>query len=141
MRKARGVTLMTVLMFVGLTVGMYCIVAFGQAYWEKFQIGGILRQAANECYRQSSDAAVRQFIVRQLHITFDEVREDVSGRREARLPFMFDDGDMQIQRTEVPKYVHIWFTYRRRVRLPLLDQERVLTFTEHAEQDLSPVKW
>jgi len=141
MQKARGVTLMTVLIFVGLTVGMYCLIAFGQAYWEKFEVKGILRQAANECYRQPSDAAIRQFIVQQLHVTFDEVREDARGHPQARLPFTFDVADMQIQRTEVPKYVHIWFTYQRKVRLPLLDQERVLTFTEHAEQDLSPVRW
>ena len=141
MQKARGVTLMTVLIFVGLTVGVYCLFAFGQAYWEKFEVKGILRQAANECYRQPNDATVRQFIVQQLHATFDEFGEDVGGRRQARLPFSFDESDVQIQRTEVPKYVHIWFTYQRKVRLPLIDQERVLTFTEHAEQDLSPVRW
>ena len=62
-------------------------------------------------------------------------------RREKRLPFTFDESDVQIQRTEVPRYVNIWLTYQRKVKLPLVDQERVLTFNDHAEQDLSPVRW
>jgi hypothetical protein len=37
--------------------------------------------------------------------------------------------------------VNIWFTYQRKVRLPLVNQERTLTFNDHAEQDLSPVRW
>src|SRR6266481_5439853 len=121
MPKARGITLMTILIFLGLAAGVYCLFAFGQAYWDNLEVQGILRQAANECYRQPDDAAVRLFIVSKLHSTFDE-------------------GDLQIQRTEVPRFVNIWLTYQRKVTLPLVGQERILTFNDHAEQDLSPVR-
>jgi hypothetical protein len=141
MRKARGITLMTVLIFLALGAGVYCLFAFGEAYWDNLEVQGILRQAANECYRTPDDAAVRQFIVNKLHSSFDVVGEDRVGRREARMPIVFDDGDLQIQRTEVPRYVNIWFTYQRRVKLPLVGQERMLTFNDHAAQDLSPVRW
>jgi len=141
MRQPRGVSLMTVLIFLGLAAGVYCLFAFGQAYWENFEVNGILRQAANECYRQPDDAAVRQFIMNRLHTTFDVAGEDRVGRSLVRMPFEIEDGDLQIQRSEVPKYVHIRLTYRRNVMLPLVQKERVLTFNDHAEQDLSPVRW
>jgi hypothetical protein len=141
MREARGITLVTVLVFVALTAGVYFLFAFGQAYWDNLEVNGILRQAANECYRETNDYAIRRFIVRRLHETFDIEGVDGFGRREKRLPFTFDESDVQIQRTEVPRYVNIWLTYQRKVKLPLVDQERVLTFNDHAEQDLSPVRW
>jgi hypothetical protein len=141
MREPRGITLVTVLIFLGLVGGVYCLFAFGQAYWDDFEVHGILRQAANECYRQPDDHAIRVFIERKMHETFDVAREDKFGRREYRMPMVFDEGDVQIQRTEVPRYVNIWLTYQRKVKLPLVNQERVLTFNGHAEQDLSPVRW
>ena len=141
MPKPRGITLTTILIFLGLAAGLYCLFAFGQAYWDNLGVQGILRQAANECYRQPDDAAVRLFVVSNLHATFDVVGEDRAGRRVARMPIQFNDGDLQIQRTEVPRYVHIWLTYQRKVTLPLVGQERVLTFIDHAEQDLSPTRW
>lgn len=139
--RPRGITLVTVLTFLALATGVYCLFAFGQAYWDNFQVNGILRQAANECYRQPNDDAVRQFVVQKLHATFDIFGEDQVGRPETRMPLIFDEGDVQIQRTQVPKYVNIWFTYQRKVRLPLVGKERVITFSDHAEQDLSPVRW
>jgi hypothetical protein len=141
MRRARGITLVTVLIFVALTAGVYFLFAFGNAYWDNFEVNSILRQAANECYREPADAAVRTFIMRKLHQTFDVEAEDAYGRLEKRLPFAFDDGDLQIERTQVPKAVKITLTYERKVKLPLVDQERILTFNDSAEQDLSPIKW
>jgi hypothetical protein len=141
MRQPRGITLVTVLVFLGLAGGLYWLFAFGQAYWDNLEVKGILRQAANECYRQPNDEAIRQFVVDKLHRTFDVEGVDKAGGRELRMAIAFDDGDLQIQRSEVPKHVNIWLTYRRSVRLPLLGQERTVTFNEHAEQDLSPVRW
>src|SRR5713101_1618306 len=109
MRKPRGITLMTVLIFLALAAGVYCLFAFGQAFWDNLEVNGILRQAANECYRQPDDQAVRQLILNKLHMSFDVAGEDKVGRSE--------------------------------VRMPLVNQERTLTFNDHAEQDLSPVRW
>jgi hypothetical protein len=141
MPKPRGITLMTILIFLGLAAGVYCLFAFGQAYWDNFEVQSILRQAANECYRQPDDTAVKNFIINNLHSTFDVVGEDRVGRRVVRMPIVFSEGDLQIQRTEVPRYVNIWLTYQRKVTLPLVGQERMLTFNDHAAQDLSPVRW
>ena len=141
MRKARGVSSVTLLVWVGILAAAYLLLAFGRVYWDNFEVQGILRQAANECYRQTNDSEVRLSIVNKLHATFDVTGEDRVGRNVVRMPLLFDEGDIQIQRTEVPKYVNIWFTYQRQVTLPLIGQERVLTFNDHAEQDLSPVKW
>jgi hypothetical protein len=141
MQKARGITLVTVLIFVALTAGVYFLFAFGNAYWDNFEVNAILRQAANECYREPADSIIRRFILNRLHDNFDVEVDDGAGRVEKRLPFVFDDADLQIERSLVPRAVTISFTYQRKVKLPLVDQERVLTFNDHAEQDLSPVKW
>jgi hypothetical protein len=141
MPKPRGITLTTILIFLGLAAGVYCLFAFGRAYWDNFEVQGILRQAANECYRQPDDALVKGFILSQLHTTFDVAGEDRVGRRDVRMPIVFSEGDLQIQRTEIPRHVNIWLTYQRKVTLPLVGQERMLTFNDHAEQDLSPVRW
>ena|SRR2546427_609960 len=141
MRRPRGITIVTVLIFLAVGAGVYWIYAFGQAYWDNFEVNGILRQAANECYRQPDDEKVRAFISARLTETLAKEGEDRYGRRETRLPFDFDMGDIQIERNQVPRYVNIWFTYQRKVRLPLVKQDRTLTFSDHAQQDLSPVKW
>jgi hypothetical protein len=141
MRQARGITLMTVLIFVALTAGVYCLFAFGSAYWDNFEVNAILRQAANECYREPSDSAVRLFIMNRLHENFDVEVDDGYGRTAKRLALVFDDSDLQIVRTQVPRAVTISFTYQRKVKLPLVDQERLVTFNDRTEQDLSPVKW
>jgi len=36
MRQPRGITLMTVLIFLALA-GVYCLFAFGQAFWDNFE--------------------------------------------------------------------------------------------------------
>jgi hypothetical protein len=141
MRQERGITLITVLIFVALTAGVYCLFAFGSAYWDNFEVNAILRQAANECYREPSDATVRLFIMNRLHENFDVEVGDESGRTAKRLPLIFDDTDLQIVRTQVPRAVTISFSYQRKVKLPLVDQERLVTFNDRADQDLSPVKW
>ena len=139
--RPRGITIVTVLIVLAVASGIYWLFAFGQAYWDNFEVNGILRQAANECYRQPDDEKVRWFIKARLSETLAVEGEDKYGRREQRLPFDFDMADIQIQRNEVPRYVNIWFTYQRKINLPLVKQVRTLTFTDHAEQDLSPVKW
>ena len=49
---------------------------------------------------------------------------------------------VDIERIDTPKrLVHIWLTYHRVIRIPLAGQEREITFVDHVEQDLSPVKW
>lgn len=141
MEKERGITLVTVLIFVALTAGVYFLFAFGNAYWDNFEVNAILRQGANECYREPADSAVRRFIIGKLHESFDVEVDDGYGRTVRRLPFDFQEGDLQIERTQVPRAVTISFTYQRKVKLPLVDQERVVTFNDRTEQDLSPVKW
>jgi hypothetical protein len=50
--------------------------------------------------------------------------------------------DLHIERTDgPPKFVNIWLTYYRTVTVPVIGQQRQVTFVDHAEQDLSPVKW
>jgi hypothetical protein len=92
------------------------------------------------CYREHDDGPIRRFIFRRLHELFDEEVED-RGRMVTVMRIEADPDDLRIERSQVPAYVNIWLTYNRTVRIPLAGGTRTLQFVDHAEQDLSPVKW
>jgi hypothetical protein len=137
--KPRGITFVTVLILIGGIALVGWIVTYGPAYWENTDVNRAMKEAANLCYRQPDDEKVKDFIMGELHRLFDTGERGPDG-----LPMMAIDvqrDDLRVERTDTPKYVHIWLTYHRVVRLPLVGQEREITFVDHAEQDLAPVKW
>src|SRR5712664_4205610 len=117
-RGDRGLTFVTVLILVGAAAAVFWFVTYGPAYWENFEVKRVLKEAANLSYREHDHGRI-----------LTEMRIDV------------DDGDLRIERTQIPAFIHIWLTYSRDVQVPLLNQQRRVTFNEYAEQDLSPVKW
>jgi hypothetical protein len=139
-RNDRGITLVTVLLFVGIVAGVLWLATYGEAYWENFEVKRVLKEAANMSYREKDDARIRTFVFNELHHLFDEKVED-HGRVITEMRIDLDDGDLRIERTQVPAFVHIWLTYSRDVQVPLIHQQRRVTFNEYAGQDLSPVKW
>lgn len=139
-RPQRGLTFITVLILLAIAGGIYWLVAYGEVYWDNVEVKSLLVQGANLAYSEPDDAKVRLFLNRKLHEKFDtEVEEH--GRMIKGMKIELDPEDLRIERTKVPAYVHIWLTYQRPVKLPLTSQVRSVTFTDHAEQDLSPVKW
>lgn len=136
----RGLTIVTVLLM-AFAVGLVgFIVSYGPAYWENVAVKGVLREAANLCYQDANDEHVRDFVFRELHRLFDTEERDQSGAPMMRIDVQRDD--LRIERSDAPKkWVNIWLTYSRPVRVPVVNQERIITFVDHAEQDLSPVKW
>jgi hypothetical protein len=139
-RSDRGLTFITVLLFVGIAASVLWFATYGQAYWENFEVKRVLREAANLSYREADDRRIREYVFRELHHIFDQKVED-HGRVLTEMRIDVDDGDLRIERTQIPALVHIWLTYSREVQVPLLKQQRRVTFNEYAEQDLSPVKW
>ena len=138
-RSDRGITFVTVLLLVGAAAAVVWFITYGQAYWENLEVKRVLREAANVSYRQD-DGAVRTFVFRELHHLFDQKVED-HGRVVTEMRIDVEDSDLRIERTQIPPAVHIWLSYSRDVEVPVIKQQRRLTFTEYAEQDLSPVKW
>ena len=136
----RGLTLVTVLMVVGLAAAVLWVVGFGPAYVENFEVKHVLSEAANLSYHDGNDEHVKDFVFTQLHHLFDEEVED-HGRMTTEMRIAVDRDDLRIERTEVPRFVHIWLTYSRDVTVPVVNVERRMTFDDYAEQDLSPVKW
>lgn len=135
----RGVTLVTVLMIVAAVAALGWIVSYGPAYWDNVEVKRVLREAANLCYQQD-DERVRAFVFRELHRMFDTGERDESGYPTMSIDVQQDD--LRIEHTDVPKkWVNIWLTYSRVVKLPIVNQERMVTFVDHADQDLTPVKW
>ncbi len=138
-RSDRGITFVTVLLLVGAAAAVVWLITYGQAYWENLEVKRVLREAANISYRQD-DGAVRSFVFRELHHLFDQKVED-HGRVITEMRIEVEDNDLRIERTQIPPAVHIWLSYSRDVEVPVIKQQRRITFTEYAEQDLSPVKW
>jgi hypothetical protein len=139
-RSDLGITFVTVLLFAAALAAVLVGVTYGEAYWENLEVKRVLKEAANLSYRESDDRRVREYVFRELHHIFDQKVED-HGRVITEMKIDVDDGDLRIERTQVPAFVHIWLTYSRDVQVPLLHQQRRVTFNEYAEQDLSPVKW
>ncbi len=139
-RSDLGITFITVLLFAAALAAVLVGVTYGEAYWENLEVKRVLKEAANLSYRESDDRRIREYVFKELHHVFDQKVED-HGRVITEMKIDVDDGDLRIERTQVPSFVHIWLTYSRDVQVPLLHQQRRVTFNEYAEQDLSPVKW
>jgi hypothetical protein len=139
MRAHRGFTFVGLLFLLAGAAGIYSIVAFGPAYWDNVEVGKTLHEAANMCMR-SEDDKVRDFVSTKLAEEFDTGTLDERGSKVLSIDFDPYE-NFRIERTDQPRYVNIWVTYKRHVPLPLIGGERVLTFNDHVEQDLSPVKW
>lgn len=139
-RRDRGITFVTVLIVVGVAAAIFWFATYGQAYWENFEVRRVLKEAANLSYRESDDRRIREYVFKELHHLFDQKVED-HGRVVTEMRIDVDDGDLRIERTQIPAAMNIWLTYSRDVEVPLLHQQRRVTFNEYASQDLSPVKW
>jgi hypothetical protein len=139
MKAHRGFTFVGLLFLLAGASVVYSIVAFGPAYWDNVEVGRTLHEAANMCMRAPDDR-VRDFISGKMTQQFDTGTFDDRGNKVLWVDFD-PNQDLRIERTEKPEFVNIWFTYQRHVPLPIIGGERVLTFNDHVEQDLSPVKW
>jgi len=139
-RGDRGLTFVTVLILVGAASAVFWLATYGPAYWENLEVKRVLKEAANLSYREHDDGRIREYVFRELHHLFDQKVED-HGRVLTEMRIDVDDGDLRIERTQIPAFIHIWLTYSRDVQVPLLNKQRRVTFNEYAEQDLSPVKW
>ena len=135
--KSRGFTFVTFLSLVAGIGAVYWLVTYGPAYWDNFEVHRIVRQAANLCYREHEDPPVRAFVMRELQRAFPANDPQAPNG----LSIDFDPQDLRIERTEQPPLVNVWLTYHRSVNLPIVGGQRELTFVDHVEQDLSPVKW
>jgi hypothetical protein len=139
--RPRGFTFVTLLVLVAALAAIFWAVTYGPAYVENFEVGRIVHEAANLCYREHDDEKVKDFIMNRLNQQFGiEVMDH--GRLQTVLKFDMDREDIRIDRTEQPPLeVNIWVTYRRTITIPLAGDQRQVVFTDHAGQDLSPVKW
>jgi hypothetical protein len=139
--RARGFTIITFLVIVGIAAGVLWLVTYGPAYIERFEVSSIVREAAGMCYRERDDERVKAFLLSRLNTSFGVDVVD-HGRTEHVLSFDFQPrDDLRIERTETPPEADIWLTYRRNVSVPFVGQERQVEFTVHAKQDLTAVKW
>jgi hypothetical protein len=139
-RSERGITFVTVLIVVGIVAAVFWFATYGPAYWENFEVRRVLKEAANNAYREKDDRRIHDYIFRELHHLFDQKVED-HGRVLTEMRIDVDDGDLRIERTEIPAAINIWLTYSREVEVPVVHKQRRVIFNEYTSQDLSPIKW
>ena len=140
MKAQRGLTLITVVIVLVVAAGIFWCFTYGEAYWDNLEVKHLVHQAANMCYRERDPNVVKIYVIRKLHELFDEKVED-HGRIVTITKIDFDDDDVRVERSEVPLKADVWLTYNRTINIPLVGGTRTLQFSEHAEQELSPVKW
>jgi hypothetical protein len=109
-RSDLGITFVTVLLFAAALAAVLVGVTYGEAYWENLEVKRVLKEAANLSYRESDDRRIREYVFRELHHIFDQKVED-HGRVITEMKIDVDDGDLRIERTQVPAFMHIWLTY------------------------------
>jgi hypothetical protein len=137
LKPQRGLTFVAVLFYLAIASGIWWVATFGPAYWENQEVKSTLHEAANLCYHERNDEEVRKFILKRLQSMF----EVPGARGQSAMSIDLDPGDLRVERTQSPKHVNIWLTYSRTVKTPFINQERSVTFTDFAEQDLNDVKW
>ena len=138
--RPRGFTFMAFLIAVGVAAAIFWAVTYGPVYIENFEVKSILHETANMCYRESVDEKVKDFFMNRMGSTF-MIDAMEHGQMQHVFKFEVDREELRIARTEIPPAVNVWFTYRRTVTFPLVGGEREVVFVDHAEQDLTPVKW
>jgi hypothetical protein len=132
---------MTVVIILAAAGAVFWSITYGEAYWDNLEVKHLVHQAANMCYRERDPKVVKIYIIRKLHEQFDEKVEDNHGRTVTVTKIDFDDDDVRVERSEVPLKADVWLTYNRTINIPIVGGTRTLQFNEHAEQELSPVKW
>lgn len=138
--RQSGFTFVSFLVLAAILAAVFWAITYGPAYIEDFEVGRIVHEAANLCYREKDDERVKDFIMHRLNQNFSiEVMDH--GRMQTVLKFDMDRDDIRIDRSEQPLEVNLWVTYRRNVTFPLVGDQRQVVFTDHASQDLTPVKW
>jgi hypothetical protein len=140
LRARRGLTFITVLVVLAVAGAIFWFITYGEAYWDNLEVKHLVSQAANMSYRERDPKVVKLYIIRKLHELFDEKVED-HGRIVTVTKIDFDEDDVRVERSEIPLKVDVWCTYNRTVKIPLVGGTRTLQFVNHAEQELSPVKW
>ena len=124
-RHDRGLSFVSVILLVLLAGAVWWSMTYGGAYLDNISIKTDLREAAYLSMKRPDDD-VRGFIMRKLsaYPNLDVTPED-----------------LRLEKTDNGNTVILDLTYRRRVKPLFLDDERVVVFTRHMEQDISPVKW
>src|SRR5258705_4603149 len=128
-RGDRGLTFVTVLLGVAVAFGGLWLATYGPAYWENIEVSRVLKEAANMSYRQPDEHELRNYVFRELHHLFYQKIED-HGRVTTEMRIDVDEGGLRIERIQLPAYIHIWLTYSRDVHVPLLGQQRRVTFND-----------
>ena len=141
----RGMTWVTFMLIVlGVAAG-YWVFVFAPIYLANVDIKQICAQTANMAYAEHNDDVLRKYIIDQVKLKFAIDETHPTGAGGPGFEINFDPQDVQLQRSDkigaTPPMVRIDVAYSRTITLPIIGSRRTLVFADHAEEDMSTVKW
>ena len=140
-RAERGLTWVSFLLVVLVVAGGYWAWVFGPAYIDNSSVKQICATGANLAYTERNDATLRSWLYSHIREQFAYDYVQTNGMPAKGYKIEFEPSDVRLDRTQVPPRIRIDISYSRTIELPIIGGARTLVFNDHAEQDLSPVKW
>jgi hypothetical protein len=140
-RAERGLTWVSFLLLVLVVAGAYWAWVFGPAYLDNASVKQICATGANLAYTERNDATLRAWLYNHIREQFAYDYMQANGMPAKGYKIEFEPSDVRLERTAAPALIRIDISYSRTIALPIVGGARTLVFNDHAEQDLSPVKW
>ena len=140
-RSQRGLTWVSFLLLVLVVAAAYWLYVFGPVYLDNAEVKQFCAQAGNLAYTERNDATLRSWLYSHIREQFAYDYVQTNGMPAKGYKIEFEPSDVRLDRTQVPPRIRIDISYSRTIELPIIGGARTLVFNDHAEQDLSPVKW
>lgn len=124
-----------------LVAGAYALWAYGPAYLDHyFGVNDALNYACNAAYNEHDDNKLRELLLERTRKLGKHQEWDYGKLVEVHDVDIKAD-DIAIERSQIPPRIAISVQYDRKIRLPLLEQDRWLHFESSRETSLAPVHW
>jgi len=143
LKNQRGrMQIMTMLLLLGLTVGVYLFVVYTPIYLDHFNAKSKCDETVKSTWRMEDENKTREMLHRLVEkvVTVKEMQ----GDEEVSVPGIDpqdEDTDVEIDRTQTPPLLIVDFAYSRVIKFPLIKKERLSWFKVHCEQKLEEIHY
>ncbi|HCF62365.1 MAG TPA: hypothetical protein DFS52_30785 [Myxococcales bacterium] len=124
----------------GLAALVYFGIMYVPPYVEQYEVKQVLREAANQAYRERSDDKLRSFI--QTKCKQIGSHYEIRDGEERNLPgIVLLDDNIFVTRDETAQSIILQVEYEKHIYFPFTKKQRLLRFSPSVKGDLTPVQW
>lgn len=118
------ITWVTVLLLMAAAGAGYLAYAFGPVYVLHYEVKQVVREYANQAWRNPNDAELVENMAHKIRTLFEESVPGADGRPARRPAVDVRPQDVVWERdpSSAPPTVHVAFEYTREVRLPFVER-------------------